>query len=118
MHKKTSYTIGIEAEQKIADNYISNGYQVKFERYKTKYGEIDLIAKKENQIVFIEVKARNNPMHLELLSQSQISRNCNAALMFLAENEEFLNYDLRFDYAEVINGKISQIIENAWVCEA
>ncbi|MCL4162654.1 UNVERIFIED_CONTAM: hypothetical protein GTU68_005085 [Idotea baltica] len=118
MRKKTAYTIGVEAEQKIAGHYISSGHQIIFERYKTKYGEIDLIAKKDSQIVFIEVKARNNPMHLELLSQNQISRNCNAALIFLAENEGFSNCDLRFDYAEIINGKISQVIENAWVCEA
>jgi len=117
MRKKSAYTIGIEAEQKIADHYTGSGYEIVFTRYKTKYGEIDLIAKKGEQVVFIEVKARNNPMHLELLSQTQIKRNCNAALVFLSENERFLNCDLRFDYAEIINGKISQIIENAWVCE-
>ena len=117
MYGKTAYTIGIEAEELIANTYKSKGFEILFKRYKTKYGEIDLIAQKENQIVFIEVKARNNPLHLELISTKQISRNCNAARIFLAEHEEFTNYSMRFDYAEVINGEISQIIKDAWQCD-
>lgn len=115
--KKTAYTIGVEAEEMVAAHYRDQGYKITHTRYKTKYGEIDLVATNNNMLAFIEVKARNNPLHMELLSPAQIKRNCNAALVFLAENDTMSHYDIRFDYAEVINGKISQIIENAWEFE-
>ena len=34
------------------------GYRILHRRYKTRYGEIDLIARDGNQLVFIEVKTR------------------------------------------------------------
>lgn len=117
MFKKNTYKTGLDAEEMIAKHYIDDGFKISHKRFKTKYGEIDIVAQKNNLVVFIEVKARNKPLHLELLSEKQISRNCNAALMYIAKIENTNeNYNYRFDYAEVINGSISQIIENAWQC--
>ena len=89
--------IGIEAENIVA-NYLTNlGYEVLARRYKTKYGEIDLIARDGKEIVFIEVKYRKNINDCyEAISERQISRIRNAAELYLAENN-FDNLPVRFD---------------------
>lgn len=43
----------------IAKEYLKKkGYNIKEENYKTKYGETDLIAMKENILVFVEVRTK------------------------------------------------------------
>ena len=37
---------------------MAKGYRILAKRFRTPYGEIDLVAKKRNLIAFIEVKAR------------------------------------------------------------
>ncbi len=44
-----------------ASRYLrNNGYEILVSNYKSKNGEIDIIARKENCITFVEVKTRNN----------------------------------------------------------
>lgn len=44
-----------------AENYLKkNGYKILERNYRTKIGEIDLIAEKDEMVVFVEVKARVN----------------------------------------------------------
>jgi len=52
----------------IAENYAANllekrGYTIIARNFKTRYSEIDIIALKENTLVFVEVKARWNLKH-------------------------------------------------------
>jgi len=43
----------------IAEKFLrGKGYQIISRNFKTKYSEIDLIAKKDNSLVFVEVKTR------------------------------------------------------------
>jgi len=45
----------------IAANYLKNlGYEVLVRNYHTRFGELDIVAKHEEQIVFVEVKTRSN----------------------------------------------------------
>jgi len=111
---KTSYQTGLYGEE-IAKTYLlAKGYEFIATRYKTKYGELDLVMQKDNIVVFVEVKSRNNPIHEEFLSAAQMRRNSNAGLVFISENPQFAKYDLRFDYIIIINNEISQHIENVW----
>jgi putative endonuclease len=94
----STYKYGLFAE-KLAIIYLRiKGYQLLHCRYKTKFGEIDIIAKKNKMIIFIEVKARNklNPQ-LELISTKQRHRIILAAKSFIAFKSKFHTYDLRFD---------------------
>ena len=47
-------------EELAADALRSMGYAILASRYRTRYGEIDIIAKDQETLVFVEVKARRN----------------------------------------------------------
>lgn len=117
MRQSKAYKYGLQGEE-IASFYLQElGFEILSTRYKTKHGEIDIIAKKEELLIFVEVKARNAPMHMELITDSQISRSCNAASVFIAENTHYSEYQMRFDFISIIDGEIQEYIENAWSCE-
>ena len=50
-----------EIGEKIANKYlVENGFQIIKKNFRCKQGEIDIIAKDKNEIVFVEVKTRTN----------------------------------------------------------
>ncbi len=54
----TSLSIG-KLGEKIAREYLEKkGYNIIEQNYKTKYAEIDLIAKKKNTLIFVEVRTK------------------------------------------------------------
>lgn len=110
---KTSYDLGIKAESKVVQLYLEKGYKIVDTRYKTKYGETDIIASKGNLIVFIEVKYRKTINEYgEIIEHKQRKRLVNSALFFLSEFSEYQNYDIRFDLAILILKKDIVILEN------
>ena len=91
----------------------SLGFAVLAQRYKTKYGEIDLIVSNSQELVFVEVKARKRSAALEnIITQKQISRNYSAAEIFLSLFEEYKDYACRFDLIIIFGDKISHHIQN------
>ena len=75
MTKNRSYQFGILAE-KIAMFFLRlKGYKILEWRYKSRFGEVDIIAKKSAVIVAIEVKARTSKILIEeVLRPRQIER--------------------------------------------
>jgi putative endonuclease len=49
---------GRQAEQAAADYVASKGYRILTRNFKTRRGEIDIVAEKENVLIFIEVRSR------------------------------------------------------------
>ena len=54
-------TIGAEGEDAAARFLQKQGYSIIERNFATKYGEIDLIARERNVLVFVEVKLRRSP---------------------------------------------------------
>ncbi len=52
--------IGAEYEQIAADYLTENGYQIVERNFRNRFGEIDIIAKDEEYLVFVEVKFRGS----------------------------------------------------------
>ncbi len=50
--------IGYWGEEKAAEFLSARGYSIVDHNYRSPYGEIDLIAEKDGEIIFIEVKTR------------------------------------------------------------
>ena len=74
------------------------GYRVLARRFRCRAGEIDIIARRGNVLVFVEVKARRNAATAaESLSSRQISRIIRAAEAFVQAHPSLAALDQRFD---------------------
>jgi putative endonuclease len=51
---------GLNGEQKAAEHLISKGYKILERNYRHKRAEIDLIAEKDDWLIFVEVKTRSS----------------------------------------------------------
>ncbi len=93
-------------------------YQIIARRYKTKLGEIDIIAYKANSLIAIEVKARKN-LHKnlnieEILTKKQTLRIRNAISYFLSCNQSYKDCLIRFDLILVDRLFIIKHYQNYW----
>lgn len=112
---KKTYQFGIAAERLVIWFLRLKGYSILSWRYKTYFGEIDLIAKKGKTIIFIEVKARKSSELIEIvLRPKQVERIKKAAEFFIAKNPKFHNYDCRFDFVQVDKFFIPKHHKNFW----
>ena len=110
-----SHHAGDAAEQAVARNYERRGYEVVQRRWRGAGGEIDLIARGPEGLVFIEVKqSRSFAEAAEHLGARQIARICASAESFLASEPAGALTDLRFDVALVDASGGVRIIENAF----
>lgn len=96
--------------EKLAQGYlINNGYEILKTNFYTKRGEIDIIAQKEECIIFIEVKTRSNlnygtpAMAVDFIKKKHIKT---AAKIYLHLNN-LQESKIRFDVVEIYiqNGK-------------
>jgi putative endonuclease len=96
--------LGRAGEEMAADFLRNNGYRILFSNYKTKLGEIDIIAKDKDTICFVEVKTRATEKFgfpqeaVSFIKQRQIAK---AALTFL-KDKSLLDKKARFDVVSVM----------------
>ncbi len=111
----TSYSKGVLAE-KAAIKYLRlAGYEILHERYKAPVGEIDILALKEGLLVAIEVKARGSIGEaLHAITPRNRQRVEKALLHFLALNENYAAYGMRFDVIAICGALELQHLDNAW----
>ncbi|MCL2566229.1 MAG: YraN family protein [Defluviitaleaceae bacterium] len=111
------------AKGKIGENLaslflIKNSYDILESNFYSRYGEIDIIAKKGDLIVFAEVKYRKNDYHstpsmaVNTKKQEKIKKT---ALKYISDNN-ITNKDFRFDIIEIVGiGELKvNHIENAF----
>lgn len=118
--KPTSHQTGLWAEELAAKILREAGYEILAERYKTRYGEIDLIVSNDDTLVFVEVKARQNlEDSLYAVTPKTRRRIEQSALHYISENPELADMGMRFDVIAVgkggKDGGISvEHLDNAW----
>jgi putative endonuclease len=109
---KKAQARGVEAETRVCAWLLAHQFHILHRRYKTKAGEIDIIAVKQEMLVFCEVKARKTLDEAAFsLSQRQILRLTATAEIFLAENPQFTH--CRFDVFLIAQNGAIRHIENA-----
>lgn len=93
--------VGIEGECLACDYLIRNGYEILYRNWTTKDGEIDIICKKNNSIVFVEVKNLPNAtydMLCKVLSEEKRKRIIKTSKYFLLNhrqyNDSYIQYDV------------------------
>jgi putative endonuclease len=91
---------GKEGESLVARYLEKHGYSIVTQNYRKRFGEIDLIAKKDDTIAFVEVKWRNNPLvdPAELIGPSKQRKIISIAKEFLSKHTNF-DVVCRFDVA-------------------
>lgn len=106
MHRKkknyqmqSRYYFGLWAERVAIIFLRLKGYQIMEWRWKNHFGEIDIIARKSNIIVAIEVKARRSEILIEqVLTPNQMNRIKNSLNFYISKNKKYQNYNLRLDF--------------------
>ena len=98
MSRTTNHRRGILAEYAALIYLTCKGYRLIALRYKTKFGEIDLIMRRGKTLAFIEVKARaNHADAAHAVHAKNQSRVMQAAQMFLIQHPTYQDYEVRFD---------------------
>ena len=109
---KINGTIGeIDAEKYLKDK----GFVIVTTNYKNRIGEIDIIAKDKNALVFVEVKSRATLLYgrpceaVDFRKQQKIRK---VAELYLVTTKNYYA-DVRFDVIEILGEEINHI-ENAF----
>lgn len=109
--------IGDKGERKVALIYKLKGYKILSRNFSCRYGELDIVALKNDTVVIVEVKTRKNDRYAEakeFVNYSKQNRIRNTADLFLQQNN-LSDYIIRFDVAEVYTDTDTvNIIENAF----
>lgn len=115
-------TVGNLGEKEAVKFLRKNRYKILETNYKAKFGEIDIIAEKENCICFVEVKTRSS----EKFGEPRDAVNYNKQKKIIAVAKYYMlgkeELNLRFDVIEVKfskeQRKVIEIehIENAFWC--
>ena len=94
---------------------IAKGYRIVARRWKTPFGEIDIVARRRRALVFVEVKARDRADEAaEAVTERTKRRIVAAAELWLAHHPDDIERDIRFDVMLVAPGRMPQHIANAF----
>ena len=94
--------LGPWGERLAAEFLREKGYKILACNYRSRFGEIDLIARHKNALVFVEVKLRKSPDYVqarEYVGSQKQSRIIATAECWLSENQTQLQP--RFDVIEI-----------------
>ncbi len=94
-----------------ACNYLEKeGYKILGRNYKTKYAEIDIVAKKREELVFVEVRTKTNENYgspEESVNREKMRRLKRSALGYVQKNKYYDCY--RIDLICVVLDKQGEI---------
>ncbi|MBR5521613.1 MAG: YraN family protein [Oscillospiraceae bacterium] len=111
--------VGKLGEKLVCKWYQDHKYELLSVNYRTRFGEIDIIARNKKYVVFIEVKTRKDSSfshareYVDARKQQRI-KSAAASYVALYDLEDI---PIRFDVAEVYhpeNNPVINIIENAF----
>jgi putative endonuclease len=93
-----AFHTGLSAEARAAAYLMVKGYRILARRFRTPYGEIDIVARRRQLLAFVEVKARASLDEAAYaVTERQQQRIIEAAQAWLMAHPEHADFDLRFD---------------------
>jgi putative endonuclease len=91
-----------ERGERIASRYLKHqGLRVLVRGFRTKQGEIDLVAREGNILVFVEVKSRRHGVPAEAVTPEKQRRLTNVAMQFM-RRYGLLDERSRFDVVAIV----------------
>mgnify|MGYP003353865409 CR=1 FL=1 len=107
--------IGRRGEDLAVRELERRGHRILARRYRTRFGEIDIVSEVDGLVVFVEVKARGDyNTAAEAIRPAQQARIRNAAAAFLARRPDLAGFDLRFDAVLVSPRRLPVHLRDAW----
>jgi putative endonuclease len=107
--------LGFSGERRAARYLKRLGYKILERNFKCPFGEVDIIACKEDVVAFVEVKTRTSDifgMPNEAVGRERERRYYNSARFYFA-GRHMDDYTVRFDVLEILQKHINYI-ENAF----
>jgi putative endonuclease len=110
--RQAAFRTGLSAESRAAALLTGHGYAIAARRFKSQVGEIDIVARRGTELVFVEVKARSRLDDAALsVTPRQQRRIVAAAEAWLADHPDDGACDIRFDVILVArNGGTEHIV--------
>ncbi|MBQ8982962.1 MAG: YraN family protein [Lachnospiraceae bacterium] len=108
--------IGSKYEKKTVEYMLQNGMQVLETNYRCKQGEIDIIGKEEDYLLFVEVKYRKSVRSgypAEAVTPAKQNRVIQTARYYLYSHNLSEYTKMRFDVAAIL-GEELQYIRNVF----
>ncbi len=110
--------LGARGEDAAAAHLEGRGYEILCRNWRTRAGEIDIVARDGPTVVVVEVKLRHEPFDgLEAVDRRKQRRIARVAWHFLAR-ERLLDRPVRFDVIAVDGGTLACThVRNAFDCD-
>ena len=108
--------IGNKYEDKSVETLIKEAYKILERNYQNRFGEIDIIAEKNKEIVFIEVKYRKTSKFgygYEAVDRRKIIKILKLANYYI-QSKKYQNYKIRFDCMSYLGDELDWIKDIVW----
>jgi putative endonuclease len=106
---------GLSAESRAALLLVAKGFRIVARRFKTQVGEVDIIARRRQTLLFVEVKARARyDDAAEAVTTKQQERIVAAAQYWLAYHPDDCTKHIRFDVVLITPGRLPRHIADAF----
>jgi len=112
--RQKAHRLGHIAEWRAVWRLRLAGYSILARRYKTRLGEIDIVAKRGGILAFVEVKARGDfETGIFALREGQFGRVSRAASLFIAQHARYAVFSVLFD-AVLVSGWWPRHLPDVW----
>ena len=116
VNRPTTRRIGDDGEQAVADWLSSDGHEIVARNWRTKWCEIDIISRRDDEIFFTEVKYRKNDRYgggLTAINSKKHQQIRFAAELFIAKNPQLAALTPKILVADVTNSPpiVQNVIE-------
>lgn len=115
LRRQKAWRRGHVAEYLAAAFLMFKGYRILAIRHRTKLGEIDIVARKGDLAVFVEVKSRRGAQEaIDAVSFSSQRRIRAASDLWLARQPDFSRLSQRYDIVAMLPGRWPQHFPDAF----
>ena len=98
-----AYRLGHRGERLASLALMAKGFRIVARRYRTKLGEIDLIARRGDLVLIVEVKARGTLVEaMDAIARQSERRIEAAADLWLSRQRDYGRLTIRFDMVAVL----------------
>jgi putative endonuclease len=113
--RQAAFRLGLSAEMRAAAWLLAKGYRISARRWKSPVGEIDIVARRGETLIFVEVKARDHlDAAAEAVTPRQRQRIVAAAEAWLAQHPDDVMREMRFDVVLVAPRRLPRHLTNAF----